>query len=225
MALFEFAPGNLVYANGHKLKSIRAFFEGRNRTSAEGSDGSLESSGREKSYCFCGKCGFASEDRDLFPSPVPSRPQEADGSRLMQTILMLEDMQARIDAFRHAIAQLPGVQLLIWSNAAEMIRDLPQHLPTASLISLDHDLLPPKGSHVDPGSGLDVCEFLAKQEPRCPVLLHTSNYIKVWSMMNALNYAKWDVHRSPPVGMGEDWIESVWLPRLKELLAVSGEAI
>ncbi|HPF99350.1 MAG TPA: helicase-related protein [Kiritimatiellia bacterium] len=62
IALFEFAPGNLVYANGHKLKSIRAFFEGRNKTSTSASGGTLEASGRVRGYCFCDKCGFATED-------------------------------------------------------------------------------------------------------------------------------------------------------------------
>jgi very-short-patch-repair endonuclease len=63
VALFEFAPGNLVYANGHKLKSIRAYFEGRNRAAAAGTEaGNLEASGRVRPFCFCGKCGFASEE-------------------------------------------------------------------------------------------------------------------------------------------------------------------
>ena len=63
VALFEFAPGNLVYANGHKLKSIRAYFEGRNRAAAAGTEaGHLEASGRVRPFCFCVKCGFASEE-------------------------------------------------------------------------------------------------------------------------------------------------------------------
>jgi hypothetical protein len=63
VALFEFAPGNLVYANGHKLKSIRAYFEGRNRAFAAGAEaGNLDASGRVRPFCFCGKCGFASEE-------------------------------------------------------------------------------------------------------------------------------------------------------------------
>ena len=63
IALFEFAPGNLVYANGHKLKSIRAYFEGRNRAAAAGTDaGNLEASGRVRPFCFCRKCGFVSEE-------------------------------------------------------------------------------------------------------------------------------------------------------------------
>lgn len=62
VALFEFAPGNLVYANSHKLKSIRAFFEGRNRGAISGTEGSLEGSGRVRSFCFCESCGFGAEE-------------------------------------------------------------------------------------------------------------------------------------------------------------------
>jgi hypothetical protein len=62
IALFEFAPGNLIYANGHKLKSIRAFFEGRNRAASSGPEGSLETSGRIRQFCFCSCCGYASEE-------------------------------------------------------------------------------------------------------------------------------------------------------------------
>jgi ATP-dependent helicase YprA (DUF1998 family)/very-short-patch-repair endonuclease len=62
IALFEFAPGSLVYANGHKLRSIRAFFEGRSRGASEGGEHSLEASGRVRSFCFCDACGFATEE-------------------------------------------------------------------------------------------------------------------------------------------------------------------
>lgn len=52
IALFEFAPGNLVYANGHKLKSIRAFFEGSRRKSTSGS----ETHARRMRHYFCKRC-------------------------------------------------------------------------------------------------------------------------------------------------------------------------
>lgn len=58
IALFEFAPGNMVYANGHKLKSIRAFFEGGRRTGQ--SERGADQSGRVERFCFCDNCGFAS---------------------------------------------------------------------------------------------------------------------------------------------------------------------
>ena len=139
----------------------------------------------------------------------------------MKKILLLEDMDDRVQAFQAAIAKLAGVEIVLWRDAGIMIRDLPEHLPTASLISLDHDLLPTKGVFSNPGTGLDVCEFLAKQKPTCPVLLHTANYVKVWPMMNELCFSKWEVHRTPPVGMQEGWIETVWLPRIKMLLGNS----
>jgi hypothetical protein len=60
IALFEFAPGNMVYANGHKLKSIRAFFEGDRRTGP--GDRGAEQSGRVERYGFCDQCGFAAAE-------------------------------------------------------------------------------------------------------------------------------------------------------------------
>jgi ATP-dependent helicase YprA (DUF1998 family) len=60
IALFEFAPGNMVYANGHKLKSIRAFFEGGRR--AGPGDHSADQSGRVERFCFCERCGFGAKD-------------------------------------------------------------------------------------------------------------------------------------------------------------------
>lgn len=59
IALFEFAPGNMVYANGHKLRSIRAFFEGHRR-SGPGEQGA-DQGGRVERFCFCDQCGFAAK--------------------------------------------------------------------------------------------------------------------------------------------------------------------
>ena len=60
IALFEFAPGNMVYANGHKLKSIRAFFEG-SRRAGPGERGA-DQSGRVERFCFCNSCDFAAQE-------------------------------------------------------------------------------------------------------------------------------------------------------------------
>lgn len=58
IALFEFAPGNLVYANGHKLRNIRAFFAGGGRRVAGGAD----AGGQVERFCFCDTCGYASSE-------------------------------------------------------------------------------------------------------------------------------------------------------------------
>lgn len=60
IALFEFAPGNMVYANGHKLKSIRAFFEGSRRSGPR--EQGADQTGRVERYCFCENCGFAAKE-------------------------------------------------------------------------------------------------------------------------------------------------------------------
>jgi len=60
IALFEFAPGNMVYANGHKLKSIRAFFEGSRHGGP--ADRGADQSGQVERFCFCNQCGFAARE-------------------------------------------------------------------------------------------------------------------------------------------------------------------
>lgn len=67
LALSEFAPGNLVYANGHKLRNIRAYFEGSSRSAArsaspEEKGGAIEASGRVEEIYFCQACNYASNE-------------------------------------------------------------------------------------------------------------------------------------------------------------------
>ena len=57
----EFAPGNLVYANGHKLKSIRALYASGTHGPAPSKQPDLPSSGRVRDFYFCSACDFATE--------------------------------------------------------------------------------------------------------------------------------------------------------------------
>lgn len=64
IAIEEFAPGNFVYANGHKLQSIRVLFSGSpavRGASTERTD--AESSGRLWAYSFCEKCDEVAENQ------------------------------------------------------------------------------------------------------------------------------------------------------------------
>ncbi len=62
IAIEEFAPGNFVYANGHKLRSIRVLFPGGpTRTGAPPARSDAESSGRLAAYRFCKECHDATE--------------------------------------------------------------------------------------------------------------------------------------------------------------------
>jgi hypothetical protein len=62
IAIEEFAPGNFVYANGHKLRSIRVLFPGgpgRVGVPLAGTD--AETSGRLHGFHFCDTCDQAAE--------------------------------------------------------------------------------------------------------------------------------------------------------------------
>ena len=134
-------------------------------------------------------------------------------------ILILEDNEDRIRSFESAVKSLGGnFSERIWFDAPNMIKDLPLVLGQACLISLDHDLNPQPDVTADPGTGLEVAEFLAKHSPVCPVLIHSTNYEKAWSMHNELRFGGWSVGRVGP--LGDDWIKCLWLPTVKVLLNI-----
>lgn len=136
----------------------------------------------------------------------------------MKTILILEDNEERIADFRKAAGQLgDGYELKLWRDAHSMCAECESSFPTTALISLDHDLNPAPGVAADPGTGLDVAKFLGDFLPVCPVLLHSSNTDRVYSMHNELRFAGWTVDRVGP--LGTRWVETAWLPRVRALLS------
>jgi ADP-ribosylglycohydrolase len=136
----------------------------------------------------------------------------------MKTILVLEDNDERIADFNKAVHQLGnGYELKVWRDAHSMQVECEAFFNTTALISLDHDLNAAPGSTGDPGTGLDVARFLGDFLPVCPVLLHSSNTDRVYSMHNELRFAGWTVDRAGPLGNG--WIGTSWLRRVRELLA------
>lgn len=135
-----------------------------------------------------------------------------------KTILILEDNEDRIAAFKQAVDRLgDSIELKIWRDAPSMIAECDQYFSSAALISLDHDLNPQPGVTTDPGTGLEAAQFLADFMPVCPVLIHTSNTDRAWSMHNELRFAGWTADRIAP--LGGDWIETSWLVRVCELIS------
>ena len=135
-----------------------------------------------------------------------------------RAILILEDDDDRVRGFQSAVASLGrnfGVR--IWSDAPTMIAEAPACFAETWLISLDHDLQAMDGE-ADPGTGLDVAEFLSLHAPMCPVILHTSNFDGRMSMRNKLRAAGWTVATVPP--READWIQSSWLPIAKRLVGL-----
>lgn len=87
------------------------------------------------------------------------------------------------------------------------------------LISLDHDLNPQPGATRDPGTGLEVAKLFASHFPLCPVIIHSTNADRAWSMHNELRFAGWTVDRVGPIG--DDWVQNLWLPKAREMLRQS----
>ena len=132
-------------------------------------------------------------------------------------VLILEDNEERIREFTVAVAALgSGFQLRIWRDAPAMLSESPTYFAETCLISLDHDLTPQPGSTQDPGTGLDVAASLAKHKPFCPVIIHTSNYERRWSMHNEFRFGGWTSEIVAP--LGEGWIRSSWLQAARKLI-------
>ncbi len=135
-------------------------------------------------------------------------------------VLILEDNEERIRDFRNALDVFgKNLSVRIWKDAPTMLAEPPSLLSQTCLVSLDHDLNPQPHATSDPGTGLEVAEFLAKQSPTCRILIHSTNHEKAWSMHNELRFGGWQVDRVGPIG--DDWIRCLWLPKAKALLEAS----
>jgi len=135
-----------------------------------------------------------------------------------QTILILEDNPARVALLQHAISQLgPEFAVKAWNNVLSMRAECEAYFPDTALITLDHDLNPEQGATSDPGTGIEAAQFLGDFLPVCPVIVHSQNTERVWSMFNELRFAGWIVQ--PAGGMGIDWSEAAWLRCARDLIA------
>lgn len=136
-------------------------------------------------------------------------------------ICILEDNEERVRQFRAAAAIVaPDMAVRIWRSAYAMVADLPEWLPTVSLISLDHDLNRMPTDSDDPGSGYDVAKVLEELTPCCPVIIHTSNGERGTWMEGALSLGGWRYDRVAP--FGDDWIKKAWAPLARGLLTRQG---
>lgn len=132
-------------------------------------------------------------------------------------VLMLEDDPERVERFTAALRRAdPSLHLVVWRSARRMLGELADRLPTARLISLDHDLEPDPADPVDPGDGLDVARWLADRPPVCPVIVHTSNGVRGDVMMGELELGGWARRRVLP--LGDDWVEADWYGVVRRLL-------
>jgi len=134
-------------------------------------------------------------------------------------IAILEDDEGRTDAMRVRLREFfPNYEPVFFDNAPDMIEWLRDHLPSTVLICLDHDLGPNRildGEVFDPGTGQDVVNYLSTQEPLCPVIIHTANYLAAPGMELMLNESGWTCSRVIPVNELE-WIDNAWVPEIRK---------
>lgn len=136
----------------------------------------------------------------------------------MKTLLLLEDNSERIAGFETALRELGADwRMRVWRDAPKMLSECEDDFDEAHLISLDHDLNPQPGSTADPGTGLDIAKLLASHLAFCPVIIHSTNADRAWSMHNELRFAGWTVDRVGPIA--GDWVRKLWLPKARALLA------
>jgi hypothetical protein len=137
-------------------------------------------------------------------------------------IAILEDDGARTAAMRVRLTEsFPNYEFVFFNNAPDMIELLRDHLPSAVLICLDHDLGPSRtrnGEAFDPGTGQDVVNYLATQNPLCPVIIHTANYLAAPGMELMLSESGWTCCRVVPVDNLE-WIDNAWIHEIRWYLA------
>ncbi|MFY9223893.1 MAG: cyclic-phosphate processing receiver domain-containing protein [Blastocatellia bacterium] len=135
-------------------------------------------------------------------------------------IAILEDEESRQIAMKKVLIEI-GKEYCFFDNAPEMINWLEKNLEIVNLICLDHDLGPNRqkdGEIFDPGDGRDVVNFLISKFPKCPVIVHTSNYLAAPSMISALETSSWVVYRIFPFD-NTSWIDISWFPLVQQLFA------
>lgn len=114
---------------------------------------------------------------------------------------------------------------VFFTNPQDCNTYLEKHLFETILICLDHDIElidQGNGNLIDPGTGRDVAEMLAKRKPNCPILFHSTNSHAVHAMKDLLEESGWSTYSVSPWG-GVEWIKASWYPTVRKLLLRSAK--
>ncbi len=135
-------------------------------------------------------------------------------------VLILEPDPQRIQDFEQAVLSLgPDYKAVVWRDALSMMEECQAFFRTAVLMSLEFDLRPMPGGKAPPGTGLHLVHYLCGFPRVCPVIIHSSNRDRSWTMLNELRFAGWVTARVPAAGKA--WIQEIWLPRAARLVEAS----
>ena len=133
-------------------------------------------------------------------------------------IVILEDNLDRQTIMNRYLAERFSMfDVEIFDESSAMIQYLDQNLNETLAISLDNDLElkpGPDGRMIDPGSGIEVAEYLATKPAVCPVVIHTTNTNAAVSMTSALADAGWRIRRVVPFD-DMNWIATSWASAIR----------
>lgn len=136
-------------------------------------------------------------------------------------IAILEDSKERQEMMRSCLEdRFYQYEVHFFDSALEMIDYLKENLLDVLALSLDHDLdfkQTESGELLDPGTGRDVADFLAKQPPACPIVMHTTNVPAADGMELVLSDAHWQTCRVVPYGDLE-WIPDLWFRTIRDVI-------
>ena len=141
--------------------------------------------------------------------------------KMKNMIMIMDDDKDRLNTMHLWLQNLYfSWESVLFDNAPDTIEWLKHNLNTLVLMSLDHDLGPTRernGEVFDPGTGRDVVDYLVTQNPVCPVIVHSTNYIARDGMIFALKGSGWKVSYVVPYNDLE-WIEGAWSEEIKKWL-------
>ena len=139
-------------------------------------------------------------------------------------ILVLEDNADRQAAMKRCLEdRFYQFEAGFFDDAREMTEYLDSHLDETILISLDHDLELKSngaGDTLDPGTGREVADYLARHRPVCPVIIHTTNAPAAAGMEMVLQENKWETRRVAPFGDLE-WIPTQWFRNVRQAIVAT----
>lgn len=142
-------------------------------------------------------------------------------------IVILEDNPERQSAMQTCLAdRFHQFEILFFEEPRALIDHLEDKRQEAILISLDHDidLQEDTSSGVlrDPGTGLEVAQYLATKPPICPVVVHTSNRLAEEAMRRVLRKAGWTVYQVTPF---DDlaWISTSWFRTVRDAIVAAAK--
>jgi hypothetical protein len=131
-----------------------------------------------------------------------------------------DDIEFRQNQMLKAIASLgTDVKPICHDNVQDFLEWLAGALTSIRLLSLDHDLGPSRqrnGERFEPGTGMEIVDFLVLKRPTFPIIVHSSNPLDGSTMVRRLEEAGSTVHRVFPSMDG--WITAVWLKTVQDAL-------